>query len=332
MPDLNKENLTGGNDTPTGNENPTGNETPTESDTPPQEGNENPAEDGNPTGDDTPTEDETPAEDENPAGDESPAEDGTPSEGDGNPSEDGENLTGGFIPSEIRDEETASENTMQMILSDFQESLGSKETDITTLTESIRSLVEVMSTEAQSDIYEPPDIPIEGYREWNYPVTVEYLISVVGFDEAVSQTDTYPDADIFLEDYQGFAYECFKGTTFKDFYLNKITDAGGNVVYDAQAETEEPPIEEPTEDLRPAILETLQAMDKRLETMEETLAGIDSLSANTLDYYGDTLKLYKEQNALLTNTLAVNMALLFVLVVSFGHKIAHAFWQRMRVG
>lgn len=319
MSDLNKENFTGGNDTPTGNENPTGNETPTESDTPPQEGNENPAENENPT------EDKNPTEDENPAGDENPAEDG-------NPSEDGEHLTGGFIPSEIPVEETATENTMQMILSDFQESLGSKEADITTLTESIRSLVEVMSTEAQSDIYEPPDIPVEGYREWNYPVTVEYLISVVGFDEAVSQTDTYPDADIFLEDYQGFAYECFKGTTFKDFYLNKITDAGGNVVYDAQAETEEPPIEEPTEDLRPAILETLQAMDKRLETMEETLAGIDSLSANTLDYYGDTLKLYKEQNALLTNTLAVNMALLFLLVVSFGHKIAHAFWQRMRVG
>ena len=266
----------------------------------PTDGTENPPQEG-----DTPTDGTDP-----PQGGENPPTDGT------DPPQGGENPTEG---------DTAPGNDMQKILKDLRESLGKKDTDMETLTDSIRSLVDVMSTEAQSDIYVPPDIPIEGYRDWNYPITVEYLVSVVGFDEPVQQSQTYPDADIFLEDYQGFARECFIGSTFKDFYIDRIQDESGNLVYDSQAGIEEPPAEEPAEDLTPAILETLQSIDARLES-------IDSLSGNTLDYYEDTLKLHEEQNALLTNTLALNMALLFLLVVSFGHKVAHAFWQRMRVG
>ena len=291
---------------------PAGDGDPAEGTTPPVEGTTPPAEGTTP-----PVEGTTP-----PAEGTTPPAEGTtpPAEGTTPPVE------GGAPPAE--DDVTG--NEMQEILDGLRESLSRKDADIDTLADSVLSLVDVMSADGQSDIYVPPDIPIEGYLAWRYPVTVDYLVSVVGFGEPVLQSGSYPDPDIFLEDYQSFAYECFLGTAFKDFYIDKVTDADGVLVYDSQAGTEEP--EEPPEDLHPVILETLQTMDARLEYLNAALDDLSSVSGNSIAYYEDSVKLYRQSNELLTHILAVDLALFCIVVVLLGHSIAHAFWERMRVG
>ena len=298
--------------------------TPDEDGTIPDEGGTTPGEGGT-----------TPDE-----GDTTPDEGGTtPDEGGTTP---GEGITtpdeGGTTPDEgittPDDDTNVTGNEMQDILSGLRESLSKKDADVETLADSVRSLVDVMSMESSqaSDVYTPPEIPIAGYVEWNYPITVDYLVSIVGFEDAISQTEVYDSPAVFLEDYQNFAKECFLGGTFKDFSIEKICDSGGVAVYDSKADETEPPEEEPFEDLHPAMLETLASMDAHLAVMDSTLADIASVSENSIAYYENGLKLYQQSNELLMHTLAVDLALLFVVVWMLGHKIAHALWQRMRVG
>lgn len=282
----------------------------------------------------TPGGDGSPAEgDMPPAGDGSPAEGDTPPAGDGDPVEGGTPPAGNSDPVE-GDTPPATGSEMQDILDGLRESLDRKDADVETLAGSVRSLVDAISAEASqaSDVYIPPDIPIDGYAGWNYPITVDYLVSFVGLEDAIIQTETYTSPDIFLEDYQSFAKECFLGSTFKDFNIKKILDADGVAVYDPEAGETEPPEEEPGEDLHPAMLETLASMDAHLAAMNSALADISSISENSIAYYENGLKLYRQANELATHTLAVDLALLFVLVLMLGHRIAHAFWQRMKVG
>ena len=178
----------------------------------------------------------------------------------------------------------------------------------------------VYDHEAKDEPVQEITVPFEGWESWSYPITVDFTVHPWGAGYDMDVTEIYDTPEVFKTDYNKNVKLCGDGGTLKDYRIRRITDSGGTTVYDGE-QTEDPP----AEDMTPAILETLKSIDKRLED-------IDSLSANTLDHYEDTLHLHKEQNALLTNTLALNMAILFFLVVSFGHKVAHAFWQRMRVG
>lgn len=187
--------------------------------------------------------------------------------------------------------ETPSADTMQQILDDLRETLGKKETDVTTLVESVQDLVDAVSanTLQASDIYIPPEIPIEGYEGWAYPVTVDYLVKLVGFEDAVPQTEEYPSPDVFLEDYQGIAKECFIGSTFKDFVIEKITDAGGNVVYEKTAETPEPdPGDEEQKETAELLLTHLENINTTLEGMVQ--ADLEYRQA-TADYQDQMLKM-----------------------------------------
>lgn len=275
-----------------------------------------------PGGDGDPVEGDTPPAE----GDTPPAGDGDPVEGDAPPAGNSDPVEGDTPPA------TGSE--MQDILDGLRESLDRKDADVETLAGSVRSLVDALGTEAAqaSDVYVPPEIPFAGYEAWGYPITVDYLVSIVGFGDPVAQTEVYDSPAVFLEDYQNFAKECFLGSTFKDFSIEKICDSGGVAVYDPEAGETEPPEEEPGEDLHPAMLETLASMDAHLAAMDSALADISSISENSIAYYENGLKLYRQANELATHTLAVDLALLFVLVLMLGHRIAHAFWQRMKVG
>lgn len=154
-----------------------------------------------------------------------------------------------------------------------------KDDNVSDLTESIRSLVDLMSTDQYQprDIYIPPDIPIDGYMAWDYPITVDYIISIVGYEEMVPQSAAYDDPEQFLEDFQDMAWNCYLGTVFKDFYIDKAYDAGGNKVYDSQPETEpepEPGEKEPNE--------TAAQLLSHLETISTTLA---EMQQTDLEYY-----------------------------------------------
>lgn len=150
---------------------------------------------------------------------------------------------------------------------------------VKSLTESIRSLVDLMSIDQyqQGDVYTPPDILIEGYRDWNYPIIVDYMVNIVGYEDMLPQSMDYDDPDQFLEDFQDIAWNCYLGTVFKDFYIDKVYDAGGNKVYDSQPETEpepDPGEEEPNE--------TVELLLSHLENIDATLAEMQQAD---LEYY-----------------------------------------------
>lgn len=165
-----------------------------------------------------------------------------------------------------------------------------EDTDLQILTDSIDSLVDLMSMDQyqQRDIYIPPDILIDGYEAWDYPITVDYLISIVGYEDMVPQSATYDDHDQFLEDFQDMAWNCYLGTVFKDFYIDKVYDAGGNKVYDSQPETEpepDPVEEEPSE--------TVELLLSHLENIDAVLADMQQAD---LEYYQEV---YDYQNEMM---------------------------------
>lgn len=160
--------------------------------------------------------------------------------------------------------------------------LGMQEdnTDITSLTDSISSLVDLMRVEPYSTpgyVYEPPEIPIEGYQEWDYPIVVDYLITIVGYGEPVPQSNDYDDPEQFLEDFQAFAFECYKGDVYSEFTIDKVWGSDGKKLYDSQG-MEDPEPEDPVEDPK----ETIEQLLSHLESIDTALAEMQQAD---LEYY-----------------------------------------------
>lgn len=165
------------------------------------------------------------------------------------------------------------EKDIQELLDSISARFEQKDADVADLTESIRSLVDLMSTEAYSSpgyVYVPPEIPIEGYQEWDYPIIVDYLIMIVGYGEPIPQSNNYDDPDQFLEDFQAFAFECYKGDVYSEFSIDKVWGADGKKLYDSQGmeEPEEPGEEEPNETVE-LLLSHLEDINTILEEMQQ---------------------------------------------------------------
>jgi len=275
-------------------------------------------------------------------GDTTPSDgDTTPSDGDTTPS-DGDTTPpdGDTAPSDGDTTPSDDVDLMQSILEDFRAELAEKDTDVGDLADSLRTFVDHMieaegaeaerlAQEMALDEAVPLVFPISGHDTWAYPIEVEYYVHILGVEDYIPQTEVYDDPETFETDYAELAAQCRPGSNFKDFYIRYVHDAEGVVVYDAEAGTEEPPPEEPVEDLSPAILEALQSMDSRLEGMG---TDISTISANTIDYHAEMLAVQKDSLQLQSINLATNMAIGFSVFLFLGYTIAHGFWQRMKVG
>lgn len=209
-------------------------------------------------------------------------------------------------------EGSLTEKDMQELLDRINARFEQKDADVTDLTESIRSLVDLMSAESYSSpgyVYEPPEIPIEGYREWEYPITVDYLVMIVGYGDPVPQSMDYDDPDQFLEDFQAFAYECYKGVTFTEFTIDKVWGVDGQKLYDSQGmeESEPDPGEEEPNETVELLLSHLEGINTTLLEMQQTdLEYYQSVA----DYQEEMLKL---QTADTASTLILCIAVFAVL-------------------
>lgn len=161
------------------------------------------------------------------------------------------------------------EKDLQELLDGISARFEQKDADVADLTESIRSLMDLYSTPGYT--YVPPDIPIEGYRKWDYPIKVDYLITIVGYGDPIPQSNDYDDPDFFLEDFQAFAFECYKGDVYSEFFIDKVWGADGNKLYDSQGMEEpepEPGEEEPDETVE-LLLSHLEGINTTLEEMQQ---------------------------------------------------------------
>lgn len=202
--------------------------------------------------------------------------------------------------------------------------LGMQKYDnVADLTESIRSLVDLMSIDQnqQRDVYTPPDILIDGYEAWDYPITVDYLISIVGYEDYLPQSASYDDHEQFLEDFQDLAWNCFQGTVFKDFYIDKAYDAGGNKVYDSQPETEpEPdPGEEEPNDTVELLLSHLENIDATLAEMQQ--ADLEYYQA-VYDYQEEMMQIQAIETA---NTIFICVAVIAIFAAILWSELFRRF-------
>lgn len=186
-------------------------------------------------------------------------------------------------------EGSLSKKDVQELLDRISERFDQKDGDVAELTESIRSLVDLMRVEPYSTpgyVYEPPEIPIEGYKEWNYPIIVDYMITIVGYGEPIPQSNDYDDHDQFLEDFQAFAFECYKGDVYSEFYIDKVWGADGKKLYDSQG------MEEPEPD--PGEEETNETAEMLLSHLEDINTTLLEMQQADLEYY-QSVTAYQEE-------------------------------------
>lgn len=193
-----------------------GEDPPTESTDPPAEGTDPPAE-----GEDPPTEGTDP-----------------PVEGTDPPVE------GGDPPAEGTDP-PAEGNTMQEILDGLRESLDKKDADVESLTESIRSLTDIMSARMDTSV---TDLPFNGWRDWWYPVRMEFTVHPYGAGYDMKQSERIETPEALLARYNELLSLCNDGGTLKYFYVRYIYDDIDSdteiLVYDYEAKDE--PVQEIT--------------------------------------------------------------------------------------
>lgn len=186
-------------------------------------------------------------------------------------------------------EGSISKEDLEELLNGISARFEQKDVDVADLTESICSLVDLMSVEPYSTpgyVYEPPEIPIEDYQEWDYPIIVDYLITIVGYGDPIPQSNDYDDPDQFLEDFQAFAFECYKGDVYSEFTIDKVWGADGKKLFDSQG------MEEPEPD--PGEEEPKETVELLLSHLEGINTTLDEMQQADLEYY-QSVAAYQEE-------------------------------------
>lgn len=168
-----------------------------------------------------------------PGGEDAP---GSGEAGEGSLPPDEEVEGGGDSPSE--EAPPAEEDGTQAFLDALDEISGRLEDapDYEDLASSVRSLVDVMSLQLTEDA--AIAAPFEGYRDWNYGVTVSFEVYPYGYGNYLDQTVYCSAAEDFETWYQDTT-ACV-GETIRDFYIKTITDDEGVEIYNYEKQTQEP--------------------------------------------------------------------------------------------
>lgn len=265
---------------------------------------------------------ETPPEDSDTPGDTRPDIPGD-SETDNGHEEDSDNVGGTTAPGNDNAEVLKALESVSDKLDD--------NSDVESLTASVRSLVDVISTQATA-LSESPGIPISGYTDYDYPITVEYGIFPTSLGAETGHSESYDSPEDFENGYE-YMQNSVKANTLAWFSIRTITDCDDVVVYDSTVTKEEIPEETPEEETPDTFKEDV------LTALASVNENLQSISMNDLDYRQETLQLQKqyldlekENRELYYQMLACNIAIGFSLLLTLGYMVAHGFFQRMKVG
>lgn len=203
-----------------------------------------------------------------------------------------------------------------------------KPQDTTDVTERLDNLIMLLTPEEDPQIdeglelYTAATIPLEGYEDFQYPVKVEYSVLFAGYEEYITETQTYDDAEMFRTDYEDFASECSKpGSNFKDFYISRIYDAGGNTVYEVQTPEPQPdPGDEEQKEITGQLL-------THLENINTTLSGMVQAD---MEYYQAVKDYQTEMLELNTATTAYTLITCFGVFAIFAVLLWSEFFRRFK--
>lgn len=202
--------------------------------------------------------------------------------------------------------------------------------DFDGLVDSLHSLVDIMSVQAfSSNVETSVTIPIKGYKDWDYGITVNFAVFPYGAGYWMYSSENCSNAEDFESWYANMC--SLIGDTLNDFHITTVVDDNGTEVYDYETYVdsgmEEEPVEEDT--FKEDMLLSLALLHEDLQT----------ISMNDLEYRGETLQLQqqyldfeKESRELHYQMLASNIAIGFAVLLTLGYTVAHGFFQRMKVG
>lgn len=197
------------------------------------------------------------------------------------------------------------------------------------LLESLRDLTDTLSY--QIETYSSNPIPISGYRDYDYPITVTFRISpsAPNAPSSMPSTEMFYTPEEFEERYDALCG--MVGGSLKSFSIYRIKDCSDlEYVYDADNLPEEPE-EEPEEfDAYQAdVLEALAALHEDFQIVIENDAAYFEQYTVLQEEFAEVQELNTD---LQYHLLASNIAIGFTIILTLGYTVAHGFLQRMKVG
>ena len=196
------------------------------------------------------------------------------------------------------------------------------------LLESLHSLTDTLSL--QIETYSSNPIPISGYRDWDYPITVTFRIS----PSAANAPSSMPSTEMFNtpEEFEA-RYDALCGMvggSLKSFSIYRISDCSDlEFVYDADNLPETPEEPDESDTYQEDVLAALTALHEDFQTVIENDAAYWEQYTFMQEEYAEMQELYTELHY---QSLATNIAIGFTLMLTLGYTVAHGFLQRMKVG
>lgn len=251
---------------------------------------------------DIPPAEETPPENEDGTGDpaDHPTEPGESA--DGNEQEPGEDTPDQDkedkedVPTVII-EDSGAEEWRENVTEQLTELM--KPEDTTDVTERLDALIRLLTPEEETGEPEPyaAVFSFEGYTEWDYPITMQFMVYPYGMGNWLENTQTFPDAESFMTRYEEIIGLCGEGGTLKDFYVQYIWDGNEELLYDYDAQTPEPEPDPGDEEEK----ETVELLLSHLERINAILPDMIQADAEyyqmVKDYQTDMLEMQAASTA-----------------------------------
>lgn len=196
------------------------------------------------------------------------------------------------------------------------------------LLESLHNLTDTLSL--QIEIYNSNSIPISGYRDYDYPITVTWEVHPSNPNAPSSQlsVETFYTPEDFETRYDAMC--SYVGNSLNSFRILRISDCSDlEYVYDIDNLPETPEEPDESDTYQVDVLAALTALHEDFQIVIENDAAYWEQYTVMQEEYTEMQELYTEMQY---RSLATNIAIGFTLMLTLGYTIAHGFLQRMRVG
>lgn len=192
--------------------------------------------------------------------------------------------------------------------------------------ESLHNLTDIIAL--QIETYSSNPIPISGYQDYDYPITVTWEVSPSAINTSMQESRMYYTSEEFEKGYQGMCD--LVGVTLKSFRILRISDCSDlDYVYDVDNLPETPEEEETESTFQDDILVALSGLHDDMQIIIENDTAYREQYFELQEQYAEAQKLNTD---LQYHLLATNIAIGFTLLLTLGYTVAHGFLQRMKVG
>lgn len=224
------------------------------------------------------------------------------------------------------DEEAIAERVAEMLQPDDEDTAVEDKIDL------LLDRLALKTTEVSSDdaavVQASTAIPIKGYRDWDYGITVDLDIYPYGLGYWTKVTEEFSTPEEFEARYAQWC--SFVGDTVDSFYMTTIHDAGGNKVYDYETyqepEPEEPEPEEPEEPVTEDG-ETLTQLLSHLEGINDTLL---EMTTADMEFYDSVLLYQSDMLELQKTSVALEIIMAVGIFLIFGVLLVKIMMEKLR--